>query len=1564
MSRVVLHPTRRLPPATATVVAASATAALLLVSAPRPAAGDTTNATLVCETHVRSDLPDQSFGSDRTFHIRKDTETIPMEAHALLHFSADAIPYGATITDAVLSQYVHGNSYAGGKTAVVTLVELGAVWDESTVTWNNKPSTEAAAGQVEATLRPYALGTQDTWNVTALLQYARDSIPASTPFRFGFLTKFPDTSTGDLYQEWWAGEAVRLTITYESSPRRDEDYGPGSTRDFGRTIELGDPIAASSGAYHFSMPLLNLGGPMGLDFSLIYRSDLVQQSEADPGDLPDRFWWSPKQTATFADDAPNTWTIQMADGNWFSFKKDGAEWALVDDTDFPAYEDNESAVRYVLRETTGYLYFMDPVMNRVHIFEKITPGGELSGRIAYVLDRNHNQLAYTYGSAGHNCPARIQDNLGRSLDLGYGNGLTTVTDQAGRGAAFAYEDAADNNGIRSLRFVTNAMGQVTTFAYSTTWDAHNNFTRTNNVAAVRMPLGNAAYTQTYATVEMDSTWAARVTSQADAYDNTLTLTYSTNRNEVTAVHPDGGSVTYEHHSHHGLPRTLTDPAGNTVAFTKNASEQLTSLSNRIGHTTTFAYHPETGCLACITNGRGDVLSCIYSAREQTFTNPVSPAETVSFTFYDLTRIDYPDGNHDAMVFDTRGNLLTYTDGAGKEWRYQYNARGQVTCVTNPTGGTVRYAYNPDATLASRTDSDTGVVTNGYDVYKRLATVAHPGGVLHLAYNLNDQIVAVTNERGKSYSCAYDDNGNLVRVTDPLGEETVYIHDLMDRVTGRTNRLARAATCSYDSMNRLAALTDANGNRTRFAYDTRGRRTSVTDGADVSLLFAYDNEGRVSSVTTPLNRTTTFAHDELGYLTAVTNPLGHVTSVRRDRMSRITAAVDPLARTNAYSYDQRGLLTGVTLADGRAATYEYNDAGMPSTLRDPGGNVWQLAYTGTGRTTSLTDPLSNRWTYAYNARGLLSQVAHPATGTVDLSYDETGNLTRRQYSGGPDLSYTYDDLDRLLTADGIRFAYDKVGRIVSTQDTATNQVFGATHDDGGRLESVTYADGLFTVTYTWNARNLLTGVSDNLTRVGMRFSYDDDGRLTQMVRTNDVNTTWSWDGASRLTRLQQGTWADLRYTYDAAGVVTQAALQLPLGVAGYLTSRVDRLTFDAASGVSTAGYDYDARGRLTASRGHTYAWDGASRLVGAGGVTLTYNGMGDLRTRTVGTATTRYHYNYALDLHPIVAEQDVDSGLWQRFYVLTHNGKLLYMIDAAHGNRVYFYHYDRGGNTLFLTDATGAVTDKYAYTPYGELLRHEGTNQQCFTFGGAHQTRQEGRGLYQMRARYYNAFTACFLSREPLWPRIATPHALNPYQYARQNPAMFVDRTGGSSSMHVHLVGGGMAYSAAAGAEWHEHEPLSGLTTPDRMLPTARRVVLNRRTKGNPAPFRLDILQPRGPNPMHPTTPAVVLNASPQGHVRPCRPRHGLAGPQGAPVGIPGRLKLFDDIWKWGTVDWEEQTPENASPEEDQLIRQTGMLGRGRMSFCLLPFEKAPDEVDAALNWVEPEPELKLWGFSK
>jgi RHS repeat-associated protein len=124
-----------------------------------------------------------------------------------------------------------------------------------------------------------------------------------------------------------------------------------------------------------------------------------------------------------------------------------------------------------------------------------------------------------------------------------------------------------------------------------------------------------------------------------------------------------------------------------------------------------------------------------------------------------------------------------------------------------------------------------------------------------------------------------------------------------------------------------------------------------------------------------------------------------------------------------------------------------------------------------------------------------------------------------------------------------------------------------------------------------------------------------------------------------------------------------------------------------------------------------------------------------------------------------------------------------MIDASNGNKVYFYHFDRTGSTLALTDSSGTVTDSYAYTPYGAVIGHQGTTIQPFTYAGRFGVRQEGPStgsggtLYQMRARYYDAVTGRFLSREPLWPNLSDPRQLNPYAYALNNPADNVDVTG-------------------------------------------------------------------------------------------------------------------------------------------------------------------------------------------
>jgi len=124
--------------------------------------------------------------------------------------------------------------------------------------------------------------------------------------------------------------------------------------------------------------------------------------------------------------------------------------------------------------------------------------------------------------------------------------------------------------------------------------------------------------------------------------------------------------------------------------------------------------------------------------------------------------------------------------------------------------------------------------------------------------------------------------------------------------------------------------------------------------------------------------------------------------------------------------------------------------------------------------------------------------------------------------------------------------------------------------------------------------------------------------------------------------------------------------------------------------------------------------------------------------------------------------------------------LLYSIDAGM-RAVRFYHFDRIGSTLFLTDDSGAVSDAYAYDPYGQLLAHSGSSDQPFTFVGRHGVRWESVGsLYHMRARYYDPSTARFLTRDTIWPMLAELRSLNPYAYALQNPLGYIDPLGTQS----------------------------------------------------------------------------------------------------------------------------------------------------------------------------------------
>lgn len=93
-----------------------------------------------------------------------------------------------------------------------------------------------------------------------------------------------------------------------------------------------------------------------------------------------------------------------------------------------------------------------------------------------------------------------------------------------------------------------------------------------------------------------------------------------------------------------------------------------------------------------------------------------------------------------------------------------------------------------------------------------------------------------------------------------------------------------------------------------------------------------------------------------------------------------------------------------------------------------------------------------------------------------------------------------------------------------------------------------------------------------------------------------------------------------------------------------------------------------------------------RLTAIDGVTFSYNDLGDVLTRVEMGMTNRYYSNTAIRRRPIAAERNLNTGEWQRYYVWSPNGTLLYYVDAQTLEPVY-YHFDHVGNTILRTSDT-------------------------------------------------------------------------------------------------------------------------------------------------------------------------------------------------------------------------------------------------------------------------------------
>ena len=264
---------------------------------------------------------------------------------------------------------------------------------------------------------------------------------------------FAGESGGLLYAA--SGDSDAHLHRYVIVPPRTAD---GVTKDRNKGQDVGDPVSANSGAFHFTLPLLALGGPLPLEYGIRYRMDQDASTELYPGFQGSTFFLLERLPHENLIDIVAVVHLRNGEEVEFTRNSTTGQWE----------PDDASRTRYVLKETgpdyrNGFYYLMDPVRERVYVFEKVTGLSDpfhSPARPLHVMDRNGNRHDYMYADDQQLSPDSIVDNLGRRLHFTTYDAdtdqLRRVTDQTGRYVELTRDTVAPFGPV--LRSVRNTVG--------------------------------------------------------------------------------------------------------------------------------------------------------------------------------------------------------------------------------------------------------------------------------------------------------------------------------------------------------------------------------------------------------------------------------------------------------------------------------------------------------------------------------------------------------------------------------------------------------------------------------------------------------------------------------------------------------------------------------------------------------------------------------------------------------------------------------------------------------------------------------------------------------------------------------------------------------------------------------------------------------------------------------------------------------------------------------------------------------------------------------------------------
>ncbi|NGX51272.1 MAG: tRNA(Glu)-specific nuclease WapA, partial [Chlamydiae bacterium] len=401
----------------------------------------------------------------------------------------------------------------------------------------------------------------------------------------------------------------------------------------------------------------------------------------------------------------------------------------------------------------------------------------------------------------------------------------------------------------------------------------------------------------------------------------------------------------------------------------------------------------------------------------------------------------------------------------------------------------------------------------------------------------------------------------------------------------------------------------------YSYDKNGNIASIYIPGNGEVHYEYDPVQRLTEADYPNGTHFSYTYDYNSNLRSIQGPEG-VTAYTYDKLNRIEKVLLPDGDRITYRHDLMGRVTHLTYPDGETVEYQYDDRGRLITLKESSGSTTYEYDDLTNLVVKETLPNGTKSEYVYDTTPQILEVYHHDAHDALIShftyeYSKTGHITLRIEENSSSITttyYTYDDLDRLISAEDDqgnyeKYSYDGAGNRLSksTQNGTLHYSYdsknrliqaGSTryeYDSVGNLVEKISPEK--SVHYSYDPTGRLTAYSDGKNHV--EFFYDGEGRRVSK-RVNGRTTTFINDPHSPISRVlvekdQEGS-VKQKYIYGHSRIVQKGELGTHYFLYDQPGKSVSKLVDH--QGKKYSSIDYDSFGnQLTKISGSSYLYNG-------------------------------------------------------------------------------------------------------------------------------------------------------------------------------------------------------------------------------------------------------------------------------------------------------------------------------------------------------------------------------------